>query len=77
MFLKPDKLQTDFYTVTNKKERRKRKSTEKRKKAMVAPLVFTIATLELVFGQKKNVWTQNFKGPFGDNVFINLVRYIF
>ena len=32
MFLKPDKLQTDYYIVTNKKERRKRKSIEKRKK---------------------------------------------
>ena len=52
MFLKPDKLQTDYYTVTNKKERRKRKSKEKRKKAMVAPLVFTIATFEIVLAEK-------------------------
>ena len=35
------------------KERRKRK-----KKAMVALLVFVIATLEIVFDRKKNCWTQ-------------------
>ena len=37
MFLKPNKLQTDYYTETNKKERRKRKSTEKRKKQWLHP----------------------------------------
>ena len=40
-------------TVTKKKERTRRKSEEKRKKAMVALLVFVIATLEIVFGRKK------------------------
>ena len=49
------------------KERRKGKSEEKerrrRKKAMVAFLVFLIATLEIA------------KGPFGDNVIKNPARY--
>ena len=53
-------------TVTKEKERRKRKSEEKesrrREKAMVALLVFIIATLD--------------KGPFGDNVIKNPARYI-
>ena len=49
--------------VTKEKERRKRKRKRKsedkerrrRKKAMVALLVFRIATLEIVFGRKKTV----------------------
>ena len=44
-------------TVTKEKERRKRMSEEKKrrkrkKKAMVALLVFIMATLEIVFGRK-------------------------
>ena len=42
------------------------------KKAMVAPLVFIIATLE-IFGRKK-LWDA--KGPSGDNFFKNRARYI-
>ena len=40
---------------------------------MVAPLVFIIATLEIVFGRKKLL---DAKDPFGDNVFKNPARYI-
>ena len=66
-------------TVTKEKERRKRKSEEKerrgrKKKAMVALLVFIIATLEIVFGRKKLL---DAKGPFGDDVFKNPARYIY
>ena len=66
-------------TVMKEKERRKRKSEEIRKggeekKVMVALLVFIIATLEIVFGRKKLL---DAKGPFGDNVFKNLARYIY
>ena len=51
--------------VTKEKETRKRKSEEKerrrRKKAMVELLVFVIASLEIVFGQKtvgrkRSIW---------------------
>ena len=70
-------------TVTKKEERRKRKRKRKRKsedeerrrrkKAMVALLVFRIATLEILFGRKK---LSDAKGPFGDNVIKNPARYI-
>ena len=39
---------------------------------MVALLVFIIATLERVFGQKKLF---DAKGPFGDNIIKNPARY--
>ena len=51
-------------TMSAGKERRKRK-----KKAMVALLVFVIATLEIVFDRKKKLLDA--KGPFSDNVFKN------
>ena len=65
-------------TVTKEKERRKRKSEEKerrgrKKKAMVALLVFIIATLEIVLAEKKLL---DAKGPFGENVFKNPARYM-
>ena len=65
-------------TAKKEKERRKRKSDEKErrrreKKAMVALLVYIIATLEFVFGRKKLL---DAKGPFGDNVNKNPARYI-
>ena len=41
---------------------------------MVALLVFIIAILEIVFGQKKLLGA---KGLFGDNVVKNLARYIY
>ena len=58
-------------TVTKEKERRKRKSEEKErrrreKKAMVALLVFIMATLEIVFGRKQT----------GVNFFKNSARSI-
>jgi len=57
-------------TLTKEKERRKRKrEEEKRKKAMGAIIVFKMATLEIVFGQKKKLFDRN--GPFGSNVFKN------
>ena len=63
--------------VTKEEERRKRKSEDeerrRRKKAMVALLVFRIATLKIVFGRKK---LSDAKGPFGDNVIKNPARYI-
>ena len=73
MFLKPEKLQNH----SNEGKRKKRKSEEKErrrreKKAMVAPLVFIIATLEIVFGRKKLF---DAKGPFGDNIIKNPARY--
>ena len=49
-FLKPKN--GSKITVTKEKERRKRMSEEKKKKAMVALLVFIMATLEIVFGRK-------------------------
>ena len=69
--------------VTKEEERRKRKRKRKRrsedeerrrrKKAMVALLVFRIATLKIVFGRKK---LSDAKGPFEDNVIKNPARYI-
>ena len=62
--------------VTKEKEKRKRKNEEKerirKKKAMVALLVFIIATLERVFGRKKLF---DAKGPFGDYVIKNPARF--
>ena len=49
-------------TLTKEKERRRRKSKEKRKKAMVALLVFIMATLKIVFGRKQLL---DANGPFG------------
>ena len=40
---------------------------------MVALLVFTMATLEIVYGRKK---LSDAKGPSGDDVFKNRARYI-
>ena len=61
--------------VTKQEERRKRKrksddeERRRRKKAMVALLVFRIAT---TFGRKKR---SDAKGPFGDNVIKNPARH--
>ena len=49
---------------------RRRKRGEE-KKAIVALLVFIIATLEIVFGRKKLF---DAKGPLGDNVIKNPAR---
>ena len=54
MFLKPEKLQNHSYEGKGKekKEERGEGKGEKKKKERVALLVFIIATLETVFGQK-------------------------
>ena len=63
-------------TVTKEKERRKRKSEEKKrgrreKKTMVALLLFIMSYFGYSF------WPLlEGKGPFHDNVFKNLARYI-
>ena len=57
---------------TKEKERRKRKNEEKRKKAMVALLVFIMATLKILLGRKQPL---DAKSPFGGNVNKNLARY--
>ena len=66
MFLKPEKRQNH----SNEGKR----TEKKKKKAMVALLVFIIATLEITFGRKKLFDT---KGPFGDNVIKNPARHIY
>ena len=74
MFLKPEKLQNHSYEGKGKekKEERGEGKGEKKKKARVALLVFIIATLETVFGQKKLF---DAKGPFSDNGSKNPARY--
>ena len=57
---------------TKEKERRKRKNEEKRKKAMVALLVFIMATLKILLGRKQLL---DAKSPFGGNVNKNPARY--
>ena len=67
-FLKPEKLQ-------NQSNEGKGKDTKKKggeKKAMVALIVFIIATLEIVFGRKKLL---DAKGLFSDNVIKNPAIY--
>ena len=57
-------------TLTKEKEMRKGKSKEEetktKEKAMIALVVFIMATLQTVLGRKKLLGT---KGPFGGNVF--------
>ena len=67
MFLKPEKLH-------NHSNEGKRKSEEKRKKEMVALLVFIIVPLETVFVVFSRKTLLDAKGPFGDDVFKNPVR---
>ena len=73
-FLKPEKLQNHSNEGRGKEKKKQRGEgkEEKRKKAMVALLVFIIATLEIVFGRKKLFDT---KGPLGHNVIKNPARY--
>ena len=63
-------------TQTKEKGMSKRKSEEversRREKSMVALLVFTMATLEIVFGRKKKLLDT--KSPIGGNVFRNPPR---
>ena len=55
MFLKPEKLQNHSNKGKGKEKKKagRRKGGEE-KKAMVALLVFKIATLEIVFDRRKN-----------------------
>ena len=71
MFLKHEKLQNHSNEEKGKEKKQERgegKEENEKKKAIVALLVFIIATLELVFGQKT---LSDVKGPLGDNVFKN------
>ena len=66
-FLKPEKLQNHSNEGKGKEKEKKRARRRKggeEKKAMVALLVFIIATLGIVF-VRKNCWTQKvyFKNP--------------
>ena len=72
-FLKPEKLQnhSNEGKENQKKKERGEGKVEKRKKAMVALLVFIIATSRVIFGRKKLL---DSKGPFGDNVLKNPAR---
>ena len=60
MFLKPEKLQNHSNKAKGKEKKKERGEgkKKKKKKAMVALLVFILATLEIVFDRKKNCWTQ-------------------
>ena len=76
MFLKPEKLQNHSNEEKGKEKKQERgegKEENEKKKAIVALLVFIIATLELVFGQKT---LSDVKGPLGDNVFKNPAKHI-
>ena len=42
---------------------------------MAAPLIFIMATLEIVFGRKKKLLDA--KGPFGGDVFKNPARHMY
>ena len=70
-FLKAKKFQNHSNEGKGKEKKKERGEgkEEKKKKAMVALLVFIIATLE-----KKKLFDT--KGPFGDNVIKNSTRYI-
>ena len=74
-FLKPEKLQnhSNEEKGEEKKKERGEGKEKKKKKAIVALLVYIVATLERVFGRKKLFDT---KGPFGDNVIKNPARCI-
>ena len=56
------------------KERGRRRNGGEEKKAVVAFLVFITTTLKVIFGRKKLL---DAKGPFGDIVIKNPVRYTF
>ena len=73
-FLKPEKLQHHSNEGKGKEKKKERGEgkDQKKKKAMVALLVFIIATLERVFGRKKLF---DAKGPLGDYVIKNPARF--
>ena len=75
-FLKPEKLQNHISEGKGKEKKKEEGEgmEKKRKKAVVAFLVFITTTLKIIFGRKKLL---DAKGPFGDNVIKNPVRYTF
>ena len=75
-FLNPRNSKTTVNEGKRKEQKKERGEgkEEKRTKATVALLVFIIANLEMVFGQKKLL---NAQSPFGDNVIKNPARYYF
>ena len=72
-FFKPEKLQNHSNEIKGKEKKKERGEgkEEKRKKTMVAHLVFIVGTLEIIFGRKKLF---DPKGPFSINVFKNPTR---
>ena len=72
-FFKPEKLQNHSNEIKGKEKKKERGEgkEEKRKKTMVAHLVFIVGTLEIIFGRKKLF---DPKGPFSNNVFKNPTR---
>ena len=56
------------------KERARRKKGGEEKKAMAAPLIFIMATLDSFWPKKKLL---DAKSPFGGDVFKNPARYIY
>ena len=75
-FLKTEKLQNHISEGKGKEKKKEEGEgmEEKRKKAVVAFLVFITTTLKIIFGRKKLL---DAKGPFGDIVIKNPVRYTF
>ena len=76
-FFKPEKLQNHSNEIKGKEKKKERGrergegKEEKRKKTVVAHLVFIVGTLEIIFGRKKLF---DPKGPFSNNVFKNPTR---
>ena len=70
-FREPEKLQNH---INEGKGKEKKKEQGEEKKAMVALLVFIMATLTIVFGRKKLLDPND---PFGGNLFKSPARYIF
>ena len=72
-FFKPEKLQNHSNEIKGKEKKKERGEgkEEKKKKTMVAHLVFIVGTLEIIFGRKKLF---DPKGPFSNNVFKNPTR---
>ena len=75
-FLKTEKLQNHISEGKGKEKKKEEGEgmEKKRKKAVVAFLVFITTTLKIIFGRKKLL---DAKGPFGDIVIKNPVRYTF
>ena len=76
MFPQPEKLQNHSNEGKGKEKKKERGEVKggEEKKAMVALLVFIIATLEIVFGRKKLF---DAKGQFVDNVMYVLTGNFF